>query len=122
VPFLDYRLVDLLFSLPGEHKMRGPYNKYIIREAMRGKIPHSVRERQDKMGFPSPSGAWMSELQSNIRDTFNSRFAQELGILNLKQIMIDFERSCRGERQLGRELFNILQFLIWYRNIGDAAI
>jgi asparagine synthase (glutamine-hydrolysing) len=122
VPFLDYRLVDLLFSLPGEHKMRGPYNKYIIREAMRGKIPRSVRERQDKMGFPSPSGAWMSELQTNIRDTFNSRFARELGILNLKQIMIDFERSCRGERQLGRELFNILQFLIWYRNIGDAAI
>jgi asparagine synthase (glutamine-hydrolysing) len=120
VPFLDYRLVDLLFSLPGHHKMRGPYNKYIIREAMRGKIPQSVRERQDKMGFPSPSGIWMSELESHIRDTLNTQFAKETGMLDVKQISSDFERHCRGEAQLGRELFNVLQFLIWYRNINDA--
>lgn len=116
VPFLDYRLVELLFSLPGQHKMRGPYNKYIIREAMRGKIPDSVRERRDKMGFPSPSGVWMAELEENIRGTLNSRVASEIGIFNVARIKEDFKRHCNGNVQLGRELFDVLQFLIWYRN------
>jgi asparagine synthase (glutamine-hydrolysing) len=116
VPFLDYRLVELLFSAPGEYKMRGPFNKYIIREAMRGRIPDSVRGRQEKMGFPSPAGIWMSELEGNIRDMLASRFASEIGVFNLPRIRRDFDLHCKGERQIGSETFNVLQFLIWHQN------
>lgn len=122
VPFLDYRLVELLFSVPGQYKMRGPFNKYIIREAMRGKIPDSVRNRQDKMGFPSPSGIWMSELEGKIRDMLSSQLASEIGVFNLAQVKKDFDRHCKGEMQLGRETFNVLQFLIWYQNTNDQAV
>ena len=122
VPFLDYRLVELLFSIPGQYKMRGPLNKYIIREAMRGRIPDSVRDRHEKMGFPSPAGIWMSELEENIRDMLNSQFASEIGIFELAHIRRDFERHCKGEVHLGRETFNVLQFLIWCRNTNDKAV
>ena len=58
LPFLDYRLVTLAFSLPGEWKLRGGWNKFVVREAMRGVIAENVRTRRDKMGFPTPSKNW----------------------------------------------------------------
>ena len=53
LPFLDYRLVSFLFSLSDDWKVQGPWNKFVLREAMRERIPESVRSRFDKMGFPT---------------------------------------------------------------------
>jgi asparagine synthase (glutamine-hydrolysing) len=36
LPFLDYRLAEFAFSLPDHWKMRGPWNKFILRQAMAG--------------------------------------------------------------------------------------
>src|SRR5690606_17151554 len=58
LPFLDYRLVSLSFSLSARWKLNGPWNKHLLREAMRNRIPEIVRARPDKMGFPTPSDAW----------------------------------------------------------------
>lgn len=53
VPFLDYRLVEHLFSLPGDWKIKGVTTKNILREAMKGILPKSIRSRKDKIGFKS---------------------------------------------------------------------
>jgi len=53
VPFLDHRLVEFLFTLPDEWKIRGVTTKYILREAMQGILPEVVRTRTDKIGFKS---------------------------------------------------------------------
>lgn len=121
VPFLDYRLVSLLFSLPGEQKMQGPYNKHIVRESMRGRIPDSVRTRHEKMGFPSPAGIWMSELQDNIRDMLNGQQLRELGIFDTHFIRQQFDLHCKGRLDIGGEIFNILQFMLWHDAVKDQS-
>ncbi len=121
VPFLDYRLVELLFSLPGQSKMQGPFNKHIVRESMRGRIPDSVRNRHEKMGFPSPAGVWMSELKSNFLDTLNSRRFQELGIFNAGKICQDFARHCDGQIDIGSQVFDVLQFFLWHEMTKNDA-
>lgn len=56
VPFLDHRLVDFLFTVPGDLKIKGARTKHLLREAMRGSLPEPVRDRRDKIGFKaSPS-------------------------------------------------------------------
>lgn len=54
LPFLDHRLVSLVASMSSDLKLRGPWNKFVLRESMRGRIPESVRSRVDKMRFPVP--------------------------------------------------------------------
>ncbi|MBI5844441.1 MAG: asparagine synthase (glutamine-hydrolyzing) [Deltaproteobacteria bacterium] len=55
VPFLDHRLVDFLFSLGDDWKIRGAVTKFIMRESMKGILPEAVRTRKDKIGFmPAP--------------------------------------------------------------------
>lgn len=56
VPFLDYRLVEFLFLLPGTTKVSGPHTtgtKKLLRKAMQRTLPHPVLTR-DKRGFPVP--------------------------------------------------------------------
>ncbi|MCU0907233.1 MAG: asparagine synthase-related protein [Rhodobacteraceae bacterium] len=50
-PFYDRRVVDLCLSLPAEAKMRDGQTRWVLREAMRGLLPESIRTRADKAEF-----------------------------------------------------------------------
>jgi asparagine synthase (glutamine-hydrolysing) len=57
-PFLDWRLVALVFSLPDDDIIRDGRTKWIQREAMRGSLPREVIERRGKNGFAMPLPLW----------------------------------------------------------------
>ena len=114
VPFLDYRLVNLVFGMSADWRMRGPWNKFVLREAMRGSIPESVRTRVDKMGFPISNSDWVSALPYEpIRDILSSQQARERGIYRVEAILNDVERYRRGETNCTRALFEVVQFELW---------
>lgn len=54
MPFLDYRLVDFVFSLDPKHLIKDGILKHFLREAMSDILPDSIRNRTDKKGFPTP--------------------------------------------------------------------
>ena len=58
LPFLDYRLVEFVFSLRDEERLDGATSKAILRESLADRIPRSVLERRDKMGFETPADTW----------------------------------------------------------------
>ena len=98
----------------GKMEMRGPWNKFILREAMKGHIPESVRTRVDKMGFPFPSKRWGSTtLYEPVQDLLASREVKESGIYNVQAIHRDLERHHQGQHDVSYELFNIVQFQMW---------
>ena len=114
MPFLDYRLVSLAFQLPVNWKMRGPWNKYVLREGMYQKIPESVRNRLDKMGFPTPTREWFANaLYEPMQDLLGSQDVRERGIYNLTKIKKDLEQHKQGKINVAKQLFNLAQFEIW---------
>jgi asparagine synthase (glutamine-hydrolysing) len=114
LPFLDYRLVRLLFTLPSEWKMRGPWNKYILRQSMAGMIPESVRTRRDKMGFPVPGKQWMMEaFYTPMKDLLASREMRESGLYNVSILSKDLDLQCKSGKDLSTPMFNIAQFQLW---------
>ncbi|MEZ4478584.1 MAG: asparagine synthase (glutamine-hydrolyzing) [Nitrospira sp.] len=111
LPFLDYRLVSFVCGLPDEWKVRGPWNKYVLREGMRGRMPESVRGRVDKMGFPTASKKWFAhDLYEPLRDVLASQTVRERGIYNAKVILADLERHRKGEADFANRLFHIAEF------------
>jgi asparagine synthase (glutamine-hydrolysing) len=122
LPFLDYRLVTLLFKLAPEWHLRGPWNKFVLREAMRGRIPESVRSRLDKMGFPLPEQEWLAnQLSEPVMDILRSRGARERGIYNLDVILRDAERHRRGAINVTSGLFDVAQFELWCGHAARSA-
>ena len=117
LPFLDHRLVSLLFSLPAEWKMRGPWTKYVVREAMRGRIPEIVRTRFDKFGFPTGAGQWAAAWREPVFDLLGSRAARERGIYDVDRILREFGSAAPMTEQLLR----IVQFELWSRRIDQGS-
>ncbi|HKQ25282.1 MAG TPA: asparagine synthase (glutamine-hydrolyzing) [Burkholderiales bacterium] len=114
VPFLDYRLVSFAYRLPANWRMRGPWNKFLLREAMRGRIPETVRTRSGKLGFPVPVSKWIAgPLYEVIKERVTSRQARERGIYDMDAILRDLERCRRGEVDASANLFRVAQFEIW---------
>jgi len=60
LPFLDHRLVEFLFSIPEEQKIKGSYNKIVLRRAMQGIVPDRILRRTDKKGFETPASRWLA--------------------------------------------------------------
>ena len=114
LPFLDYRLVSLAFHLQAHWKTHGPWNKYVLREAMRNRIPESVRSRVDKMGFPVPAKAWFTDaLYEPVQDLLSSQEVRERGIFRVDTIRKDVELHRQGKIDISSKLFNLVQFEIW---------
>lgn len=73
MPFMDYRLVSYVFSLPKESKLGGGFTKRILRDAMKNTLPEDIRTRTLKIGIGAPIEEWFSnELKQLVNDTIHS--------------------------------------------------
>ena len=119
LPFLDHRLVSLLFSLPPHWKLNGPWNKYVLREAMRGRIPESVRSRVDKMGFPTNAREWFrGPLYERLREVIHDRAFREQGLLRADAVASALEHHRAGTATHAGKLFAAAQFHLWRMQAG----
>jgi len=89
-PFMDWRLVTFMFSIPSASAIGGGFTKRILRDALKGILPESVRTRTKKLGFPNLEDAWTSSRsQEFVSDLVNSADFQQSPIWNGKKIKDD---------------------------------
>ena len=114
LPFLDHRLVALAFRLGADWKLRGEYTKVILREAMRGRIPESVRTRVQKFGFPTSVDGWFrGPLYSRLKDMLASRVVRQSGVWDLAAVEHALDQHRRGDINVGENLFDVVQVCLW---------
>jgi asparagine synthase (glutamine-hydrolysing) len=105
--------------LGSEWKVRGPWNKYLLREAMRGRIPESVRSRVDKMGFPVDAATWLrGPLHGRMRDLLHDRAFAQNPLFNANTLAADLEVHRTGQANHAGRLFTAAQFHLWQQTVG----
>ncbi len=62
MPFMDWRLVCFVFSLPLKSKIGNSFTKRIQRDALKGILQDDIRLRRDKIGWNSPSHEWFKTI------------------------------------------------------------
>ncbi|MBN8503878.1 MAG: asparagine synthase (glutamine-hydrolyzing) [Burkholderiales bacterium] len=121
VPFLDYRLVSLLCSMPSQYKLDGPWNKHVMRQGLEGKIPESVRTRVDKMGFPTSASDWFkAELREPLQDLVASQALREHEWLRAPALQRRLQAHLQGQGNHAGPLFAAAQFLIWQQGLASG--
>lgn len=55
LPFLDYKLVEFVFSLPDHFKLKDGWTKFILRDSMKNILPVPICWRKEKVGFEPPN-------------------------------------------------------------------
>ena len=81
VPFLDYRIVEFVLSLPDDYKIKNGITKLILRESMSNIIPDKIRDRHNKIGFATPEEIWLKDLgKKEFKDRYSKtiKFSDQL--------------------------------------------
>ncbi|RAX54831.1 hypothetical protein CCZ01_10045, partial [Helicobacter monodelphidis] len=79
LPYLDYRIVEFVLSLPLEVKFQKGYLKYLLRESMQDLLPKSIIWRYNKMGFESPQELWIKDIKQEMLECVQrSRILKEI--------------------------------------------
>jgi asparagine synthase (glutamine-hydrolysing) len=74
MPYVDYRLVEFLASVPASYKIHKGWSKYIARRAFSGKLPDEICWRKDKMGWPIPEDVWFkNDLKEWIQEQCSNK-------------------------------------------------
>jgi asparagine synthetase B (glutamine-hydrolysing) len=82
-PFLDRRIAELALALPRTQRQRGKLTKYVLRQAMQGLLPESVRNRLDKADFMH----FFADASRLLGDDFSPNFAPiQAGWVNRAEI------------------------------------
>jgi asparagine synthase (glutamine-hydrolysing) len=86
-PFLDYELVNFIFSLPDDFKINSSLRKRLAQDAFREMLPDQLYNRPKK-GFEVPLLKWFrNEMKSMITDDLLSKsFIEEQNIFNYTEI------------------------------------
>ncbi|MCK6616354.1 MAG: asparagine synthase C-terminal domain-containing protein [Cyclobacteriaceae bacterium] len=86
-PFLDYELVNFVFSLPADFKINSHIRKRILQDAFKDFLPEKLYNRPKK-GFEVPLLKWLRrEMKSLITDDLlENRLIEEQGIFNVVEV------------------------------------
>lgn len=96
VPFLDHRVVEYIFSLPINQRIKNGWTKYLLRNAVKGIVPEKIRKRRSKIGFAVPEKRWMLELKGKVMKMLNSKKFKSRKYFDQEEIHKNFEKLCRG--------------------------
>jgi asparagine synthase (glutamine-hydrolysing) len=120
-PFLDHKLVEFLFSLPAEYKIKGGISKRIHRDAMQELVPEVVLNRKDKVNFASPAEAyWLkNEMGGFMQGILQSSSFKNRDLFNLKRIDKIYKEYLAGRRSHGFYLWKVISIEIWLRVFLD---
>jgi asparagine synthase (glutamine-hydrolysing) len=123
VPFLDYRLVEFLLSLPANYKISEGTTKRILRESMNGVLPEKIRNRMDKVGFVTPEEIWLKESSTDeFRKLLNRSVQTSRGILNINAIK-KLENIVAGKESFDYAIWRMICFGRWMEgfNVSIAS-
>lgn len=83
-PFADdVELINLLFSFNGNKKIKNGVSKYLLRQAIKTKLPPQIYTRYDKRGFETPMNKWMLQLMPQLLSEVKQ---QQFDFINYKTL------------------------------------
>jgi asparagine synthase (glutamine-hydrolysing) len=115
VPFLDYRLIELIESFPPLLKLKGITGKYLHKKAIEKWLPKKIIYREKK-GFANPIENWFrTGMRSFVEELLLSPGSGTALFFDQKYIrkMIDLDRE--GKEQFRRHIYLLVSFELWHR-------
>jgi asparagine synthase (glutamine-hydrolysing) len=112
-PFLDHRIVEFVWRIPGAMKANGRGGKLLLRRLLNRFVPSSLTARP-KMGFGVPLDDWLrGPLREWAGDLLNEDRLRRDGYLQPGPIRSLWEQHQSGSRNCQYALWGVLMFQTW---------
>ena len=120
-PMLDHRFMQFAASIPAPLKVRGSEKKWILREALRGQLPHGILDRP-KQGFSVPLSTWLrGELRDWSREILLDRTTRGRGYFDARVVERLLDRHQAGADEDSKRIWSLLMLELWHREYIDRA-
>jgi asparagine synthase (glutamine-hydrolysing) len=120
-PFLDYRLVEWAAGLPAHLKLRGQTSKYVLRRAMRDRLPAQTLAAP-KRGFGVPVATWLrGELRPMLEAIVLADRALARGYLRPDAVRRLVADHLTGRVDHAKQLWALLALELWHREFLDGG-
>ncbi len=112
VPFLDIEVANLAKTLPDKFKWKKGITKYLLREAFKGIIPESTRNRK-KLGFPTPVRDWFTKDRNEIFEKIigNDYIKKNFNLSEIEQLI---KEHVEKRKDNSRKIYTLLMLALWY--------
>ncbi len=113
VPFLDHRLVEYAFRIPGREKLKGFETKSVFRKALQGYLPENIIYR-GKQGYSLPV---KNLLRTGLKDYLEERVMNSPVIaetMNLDFIRVLIAEHAAMKHNHNHILWGLLHTAIWH--------
>lgn len=121
LPFLDHRLVEAVFAMPGDLKFRNGITKFVLREAVAGTVPDSIAHNPYKQGFSTPVSEWFRQRPDDtVRAVLYSQACRERGLFDPQRVREIVEQHVSGQRDRGQIIFRWLISELWFQEFIDG--
>jgi asparagine synthase (glutamine-hydrolysing) len=116
VPFLDHRIVELAFRIPGTMKVQGDTRKHILKKAVAPLLPPQIINRP-KVGFHVPVTSWFEKVLGPMAEELllDPRFTA-LELWDPVAVRELLARGRAGRGNVGMRIWALVNFALWYRH------
>ena len=115
VPFLDYRLVQFIESLPLHLKLNGMTGKYLHKKACEKWLPKEVVYRKKK-GFANPVEDWFRDrMRPFVEECLLSKDSSMALYFDQGYIRRILELDREGKEQYRRHIYLLVSLELWHR-------
>ena len=115
VPFLDYRLVEFIETLPPNLKIKGRQAKYLHKKAVEKWLPKEIVYRQKK-GFANPIDMWLkTSMRPFLADCLLSENAAVNKYFNSAYIRETIQKHEGNQAEHLRHIYLLLSFELWHQ-------
>jgi asparagine synthase (glutamine-hydrolysing) len=118
VPLLDHKVLEFAAGLPRNQKVRGWTMKYLLKKALKGRVPDEILLRR-KAGFPVPYQAWLrDQLRGWAADILLDQKALSRGYFKKDALEKLLKLNHKGA-DYSREIFSLVVLELWHRHFAD---
>lgn len=118
MPFLDHRLVELLFAADYSALVNRGGTKRVLREAFSDVLPPLVRLRTDKVGFHTPLASWLRSEIAWVDSTLGDEQIRELGLVQARHARARVDDLRRGDDSSALAVWRVFVLHLWAQRFG----
>ena len=119
-PFLDQALMEYVFSLPDDLKLRWGRTKVILRRAFADLVPAQIL-RRGKMGFGVPLRRWFTtDRHGYLQDLLLAADARLRRYVDQEYVRQLCHEHLSGRADHAHRLWTLLTFEVWLRQLSNA--